>query len=108
MIKILCSLRSARLILVLTALSGTVSAAPSVDDYPIELYDIYCTACHAVKASGAPQAFTDEWRDRLDKGMETLVNHAINGVGNMPPMGTCVECSAEDLENIIHYMAQEQ
>jgi len=40
--------------------------------------------------------------------MTTLVNHAINGIGNMPPMGTCAECSAEDLEDIIRYMAQEQ
>ncbi|MAK90305.1 MAG: hypothetical protein CMI08_00155 [Oceanospirillaceae bacterium] len=89
-----------------TASSHASSVA--VDDYTVELYDIYCTACHAVKASGAPQAFTSEWHDRLDKGMETLVNHAINGIGNMPPMGTCVECSADDLHDIIQYMAQEQ
>ena len=79
-----------------TASSHASSVA--VDDYTVELYDIYCTACHAVKASGAPQAFTSEWHDRLDKGMETLVNHAINGIGNMPPMGTCVEATCDPLE----------
>jgi len=97
------------------SLSGLIMAAgafpfssAATDDYTVELYDIYCTACHAVKASGAPQAFTDDWRARLNKGIDTLVNDAINGIGNMPPMGTCVECSADDLKNIIHYMAQEQ
>ncbi len=84
------------------------SSANATDDYSKELYELYCTACHAVAASGAPQSFTSEWEDRLDKGITTLVNNAINGIGNMPPMGTCAECSAEDLEDIIRYMAQEQ
>ncbi len=86
----------------------TACSANATDDYSKELYDIYCTACHAVTASGAPQAFTSEWDDLLDKGITTLVNNAINGIGNMPPMGTCTECSGEDLEDIIRYMAQEQ
>lgn len=86
----------------------TAIGAQATDDYTQELYDIYCTACHAVSASGAPQAFTSEWEDRLDKGINTLVTHAINGIGNMPPMGTCAECSEDDLKNIILYMAQEQ
>lgn len=102
MIKTLTTLAGSTLLLCAT------TSARAADDYTIELYDLYCTACHAVKASGAPQAFTDEWRDRLDQGIGTLVSHAIDGIGNMPPMGTCVECSAEDLANIIHYMAQEQ
>lgn len=85
-----------------------VSSANATDDYSKELYEIYCTACHAVAASGAPQAFTSEWDKLVNKGFNTLVNNAINGIGNMPPMGTCTECSAEDLEDIIRYMAQEQ
>lgn len=86
----------------------STSSVLATDDYTQELYDIYCTACHAVSASGAPQAFTGEWEDRLDKGIDTLVTHAINGIGNMPPMGTCAECSEDDMKNIILYMAQEQ
>ncbi len=86
------------------------SALPAVatDDYTIELYDIYCSACHGVGVSGAPTAFSDEWRDRVDQGMDTLVSHAINGIGNMPAMGTCVECTEDDLRDIIQYMAKEQ
>lgn len=86
----------------------TALTASAADDYTKELYGLYCTACHAVKSSGAPQAFTDEWQDRLDQGIPTLVNHAINGIRNMPPMGTCAECSEEDLENLIRYMAKRE
>lgn len=90
----------------LLALFNTASFA--ADDYTVELYDLYCTACHAVSASDAPQAFTDEWEERLDKGIDTLVNNSIDGIGNMPAMGTCTECTAEDIEDIIRYMAKEQ
>ena len=93
------------LLLLLCTLSPLSQAT---DDYTVELYDLYCTTCHAVEASGAPQAFTDEWQERLDKGMENLVNNAITGIGNMPAMGTCVECSAEDMEDLIRYMAEEK
>lgn len=82
--------------------------ANDVDEYTAELYDLYCTACHAVSASGAPQAFTDEWQKPMSKGIDTLVNNAIAGIGNMPAMGTCGECTAEDLEDIIRYMATEK
>lgn len=96
-----------RSLLTVAALSGSLNAA-ATDDYTKELFALYCTACHAVKASGAPQAFTHEWDARMDQGIDTLVNHAINGIRNMPPMGTCSECSEEDLQNIITYMAQEE
>ncbi|WP_419813197.1 c-type cytochrome [Bacterioplanoides sp.] len=93
----------------LTAIPASAVTNNTTDSYTVELYDLYCTACHAVSASGAPQAFIrDEWQDRLDKGMETLVNNAITGIGNMPAMGTCGECSAEDMEDLIRYMVQEQ
>ncbi|WP_430461563.1 c-type cytochrome [Thalassolituus sp. LLYu03] len=96
-----------RNLLAVAAFSTAVSVS-AADDYTKELYDLYCTACHAVKASGAPQAFTREWDDRMDQGIDVLVNHAINGIRNMPPMGTCAECSEEDLENIIRYMAKQE
>lgn len=95
-----------KLLLPLLCLISPLTLA--TDDYTIELYDLYCTACHAVEASGAPQAFTDEWEDVLDKGMEETVNNAIAGTGNMPAMGTCVECTPEDMEALIQYMATEK
>lgn len=103
-----------RLLLLLLCLTGQLALTTSatandeVDEYTVELYELYCTACHAVAASGAPQAFTSDWQDYLDKGMDTLVNNAITGIGNMPAMGTCGECAAEDLEDLIRYMAQEK
>ncbi|ASP40680.1 cytochrome c5 family protein [Bacterioplanes sanyensis] len=90
------------------ALLCGANTASAVDDYTVELYEIYCTACHGVGLSGAPLAFSDEWQDRLDKGMDVLISHTINGIGNMPAMGTCGECNEDDLRDLIQYMAKEQ
>lgn len=101
-------MRCILLSLLVSLSSLAFSEQPKVDDYTVELYDLYCTACHAIKASGAPQSFTREWQPRMKKGIDTLVNHAISGIGNMPAMGTCGECTADDLEDIIRYMATEK
>lgn len=90
------------LLLVLT------QTAKADDEYTVELYDIYCHACHAAKIAGVPQAFSSEWKPRLKKGIKTLVTHAISGYKNMPPMGTCAECTPEDIENLIVYMSKEK
>lgn len=82
--------------------------AYSTDDYTVELYDIYCKTCHAAKIAGAPKAFSSDWQPRLKQGIQTLVNHAISGYKNMPPMGTCAECSPEDIKQLILYMSQEK
>lgn len=78
------------------------------DDYTVELYNLYCKACHGVKGSGAPLAFSSEWKPYLKLGTDTLVNNAITGIRNMPAMGTCSECEVEDLEDLITYMSQEE
>ena len=90
------------------ALLASASSAVATDDYTIELYDLYCSSCHGVGVSGAPAAFSEEWRSRVEQGMDTLVNHAIQGVGNMPAMGTCAECTEDDIRDLIRYMAKEQ
>lgn len=90
-------------------LAGVACAASATDDYTKELYGLYCKACHGVQGSGAPQAFTDkDWKPYLKLGMDKLVNNAINGIRNMPAMGTCSECDAQDLQDIIEYMSQQE
>ncbi|MFC3283954.1 c-type cytochrome [Litchfieldella rifensis] len=52
------------------------------------IYGNVCMACHDTGAAGAPKKGDAEaWAPRLDKGVETLYDHAINGVGAMPPKG---------------------
>ncbi|MFO7994383.1 MAG: c-type cytochrome [Marinobacter sp.] len=73
-----------------------------------EVYDDACAACHASGAAGAPvMGETDAWSDRIDKGLETLVDHAINGFNSMPAKGGCSSCSDEEIEVAVEYMIEE-
>ena len=90
---------------VLLAIHSMVGHAALADDYVVELYDTYCSACHSNKGTGAPMAFAPEqWNTALAKGAEQLVNNAITGVGNMPAQGGCMECAYEDFEDLVNYM----
>ena len=65
-----------------------------------------CAACHASGAAGAP-ILGDDWGDRLDQDMETLYDHAINGIGAMPPKGGNTSLSDEEVEAIVDFMVAE-
>ena len=43
----------------------------------------------------------------MEKGMNTLVDNVVNGFGGMPPFGLCMDCSAEEFEALILFMAAE-
>jgi len=73
------------------------------------LQDIYtrtCAACHADAETGAPQTHdVAAWAPRLSKGAGILLTHMVEGFNGMPPLGQCVECSADDLTALMHFMA---
>jgi len=71
------------------------------------IYQRSCIACHTSSDTQAPLVGDQKaWRPRLDKGMNTLLDHVINGFGGMPPFGLCMDCSEEEFESLIHFMAQ--
>lgn len=45
------------------------------------------------------------WAPRRERGLAALVESTVNGVGGMPPLGTCSFCTQEDLELLIAYLA---
>ena len=69
------------------------------------VYSRFCFACHATGVSEAPK-FQDEadWAERLDKGREVMVQTTIDGLNLMPPMGTCMDCSEDELAAAVDYM----
>ncbi len=72
-----------------------------------EVYDAACTACHSTGAAGAPKkGDTAAWSPRIEKGLETLVSHAINGFNAMPAKGGCSGCSDEEIENAVKHMVE--
>jgi cytochrome c5 len=77
------------------------------DEYTAELYESYCQACHTAFGSDAPRAFDDSiWSSRLERGLDVVVGSAVEGFGNMPAMGSCMECTYEDMEDLVRYMSQ--
>ena len=70
------------------------------------LYERSCRNCHTIAASGAPLTGDKAaWAPRMDKGMGVLLDSVINGSGGMPPFGLCMDCSAEQFEALILFMA---
>jgi cytochrome c5 len=72
-----------------------------------EIYARSCRSCHTIAASGAPLTGDKlAWAPRMDKGMDVLVDNVINGFGGMPPFGLCMDCSAQQFEALIQFMAE--
>jgi cytochrome c5 len=82
-------------------------AAPSAPKTPETVYNTYCQACHAKGVNNAP-TFGDAkaWAPHIAKGKDVLYQSAINGFNNnaMPPRGTCVDCSDDDIHGAVDYM----
>lgn len=76
---------------------------------PARTYAQSCAACHNSGAAGAPRfGNSADWSARLEKGMDVLVEHTINGFNNiMPPKGMCFTCSDEDLRAMVQYILDE-
>lgn len=73
-----------------------------------QVYDQFCTACHATGVAGAPLlGDAAAWAPRIDQGMDTLWEHTLNGLNAMPPKGTCMNCSDEELRGVLDYMVAE-
>jgi cytochrome c5 len=71
-----------------------------------EMYGRSCKACHVVLESQAPLAGDKAaWDTRFAQGIDTLLTHARNGFKAMPPRGSCMDCSDEDLKALTLFMA---
>ncbi|MFV2089521.1 MAG: cytochrome c5 family protein [Pseudomonadales bacterium] len=87
---------------------GAALVAVSTAQSGSDVYNQFCFACHTTGASDAPLfADAEAWEPRLAKGMETLMASTLNGLGMMPPKGTCMACSDEELQAAVEYMVTE-
>lgn len=70
-----------------------------------QVYNKFCFACHAVGVSGAPKlGDAVAWEPRVAKGVEALYTNSFNGINAMPPRGTCMGCSDDELKATVDYM----
>lgn len=90
--------------------TATVAAAGAAESGPQSGEDVYsaaCAACHSTGALGAPRlGEAADWSARLDKGIETLYENAINGINQMPAKGGNPSLSDEAVKAAVDYMVE--
>jgi len=64
-----------------------------------------CQSCHDSGIMEAPKfGSLEDWAPRIERGIDDLLMVAIAGKGGMPPKGTCMDCSDNELRSAIQYM----
>lgn len=88
--------------------ASSAAAASAGPRSGADIYNKACVACHTAGVLGAPKLHVAaDWQPRLDeKGFDTVWQNAINGIGGMPPKGTCMDCSDEEIKVAIEYMIE--
>lgn len=72
------------------------------------IYDKYCTGCHTTGAGGAFKlGDASAWTPLVKQGMDTLYKNAINGIGGMPPKGSCSECTDQEIQYAVDYIVSQ-
>lgn len=72
------------------------------------IFNQYCTACHTSGLLGAPKiGDLAEWQVKQKEagGFSKMLNNAMSGIKSMPPKGTCMNCSDEEISAAIEYMS---
>lgn len=72
------------------------------------IYDAACFVCHSSGVAGAPK-FGDKaaWAPYIETGLDAMLQVAISGKGAMPPRGTAMNASDEELRAAILYMVEQ-
>jgi cytochrome c len=67
-------------------------------------YENSCSLCHSSDMMGAPVVGNKEtWSKVLEKGMSTVMDHALNGFNAMPPRGGSA-LNDKEMEDVVNYM----
>jgi cytochrome c5 len=73
------------------------------------VYNQFCFACHSTGVGGAPKVHNvAEWAPHLAKGNDVVWTSVTKGLNAMPPKGTCMNCSDDELHAAIAFMSKAQ
>lgn len=90
------------------AQAATVAAQPAAEDVVVDGETVYaglCKVCHEAGVAGAPITDSEQMTARLDeKGLDTLVSNAINGLNAMPPRGGNPALTDEQIRAAVEFM----
>ena len=96
----------------LAVLIASIAAAAALADEPAKtprtadaILNQYCNVCHVTGWNGAPlNGEPNDWQPRLTTGFASLFKNAKQGINAMPPMGSCQDCTDEELQAAIRKM----
>ena len=90
-----------------TAVAAAPEAAPAAAGKSgEEVYKAVCSMCHAAGLMAAPKfGDKDQWAPRVAQGYDTLVNHAVHGIRNMPAKGGNPGLTDAEVAGAVKYMA---
>lgn len=64
-----------------------------------------CAMCHATGMMSSPKlANADDWAPRIEKGIDTLYNNALNGFNMMPARGGNAALSDDEVKAAVDHM----
>ena len=95
-----------------TEQNSTAEAAAAPLTGP-QVYNAICIACHSPPGIGGAPALGDgdAWASRIAQGMDTLIDHALNGysgkTGIMPRKGGRTDLSDDEIIGAIEYMVDQ-
>jgi len=79
------------------------SVAAEVDGE--QVYNGLCVTCHATGLAGAPISSSDQMAQLLsEKGIDTMMMNAINGINVMPPRGGNPSLTDEQIRAAVEFM----
>ena len=70
------------------------------------IYTSVCSVCHATGAAGAPIPGTAAMTDRAAKGIDALMQTALNGLNAMPARGGRADLTDEQVQAVVEFMMQ--
>lgn len=103
-------------VILITILLAGVAACTGPPDVPVDssvdstqptmaLWARSCALCHVDGNAGAPVVGNaQQWLPRLAQGRQTLLQHTVEGLNSMPPLGYCMACEEADFLAMIDFM----
>ena len=70
------------------------------------IYTRVCAACHTTGAAGAPKPGSEQMAERAEKGLDALVQTAVNGLNAMPARGGRADLSDQQIQVAVEFMLQ--
>ena len=101
------TIRFVTAVVLASALASIVTTSRSAESPRpgADIYRDFCAVCHSGGWQGAPIANeASEWTERLSAGPEAMFKNVKQGLNAMPPMGTCTDCTDDELKSAIAEM----